>query len=166
MSNLLSIRGTPYDDEYATCEFTYAKLRVYPGKLDPMSVTQYLGITPTSTMTEGEHIVNSLGRERIVPQNGWFLSSEGQVSSKDVRRHLDWLLDRLEPISERLKGLQEQPEVKMYIVCIWWSAYGQGGPTLWPEQMKRMAEMNLECGFDIYFFGDEEEDAGSQMTGG
>jgi hypothetical protein len=158
MSNLLS-RRTPYDDEYPTCEFTYAELRVYPGKLNPLSVTHHLGITPTSTRTKDERIVNSLGRERTVPMNGWFLSSEGHISSKDVRRHLDWLLDNLEPFSDRLKELQELPEVKMSIECIWWSAYGQGGPTLWPEQMKRLAEMNLECGFDVSFFGDEEENA-------
>jgi len=158
MSNLLS-RRTSYDDEYPTCEFTYAELRVYPDKLDPISITRYLGVTPTSTVTKGERSINSLGRERIAKRNGWFLSSEGHVSSKDVRRHLDWLLDKLEPISNRLKELQEQPEVKMSIECIWWSAYGQGGPTLWPEQMKRMAEMNLECGFDVSFFGGEEEDA-------
>jgi hypothetical protein len=158
MSSLLS-RRTPFDDEYDTCEFTYAELRVYPGKANPESVTHHLGIAPTSTMIKGKRKVNSLGRERIAPMNGWFLSSEGQVSSKDVRRHLDWLLDKLELVSDRLKEIQEQPEVRMSIECIWWSAHGHGGPTLWPEQMKKMAEMNLECGFDIYFFGDEERES-------
>jgi Domain of unknown function (DUF4279) len=160
MSNFLS-RKTPYNDEYATCEFTYAKLRIYPGEFNPVTITHYLGITPTSTQTKGESTINSLGRGRIAPVNSWFLSSEGYVSSKDVRRHLDWLLDKLEPVSDRLKELQKQPEVRMAINCIWWSAYGQGGPTLWPEQMKRMAEMNLECAFDIYFFGDEGEKTNS-----
>ena len=30
------------------------------------------------------------------------------------------------------------------------------GPTLWPEQMQPMADLNLECSFDISFFGDDD----------
>lgn len=156
--NKFSSRRTPYDDLYATCEFTYAELRIYPGTLDPISVTQSLGIPPTSTMTKGERTVNSLGRERIHPKNGWFLSSEKEVLSKDVRRHLDWLLNKLEPARYELEMLQQTPEVRMDINCIWWSAYAQGGPTLWPEQMAKLAELNLECGFDISFYGPDQVD--------
>jgi hypothetical protein len=43
----------------------------------------------------------------------------------------------------------------MTVQRIWWSATGQGGPTLWPEQMRLLAELNLECSFDVSFFGDE-----------
>jgi hypothetical protein len=43
----------------------------------------------------------------------------------------------------------------MRVNCVWWSAAGHGGPTLWPEQMAALAALNLECSFDVYFFGDE-----------
>ena len=48
-------------------------------------------------------------------------------------------------------------EVRMEVWCRWDSASGHGGPTLEPEQMRLMGELNLQCGFDIYFAGDEEE---------
>jgi len=94
----------------------------------------------------------------VVPLNAWFLSSEGKISSMDLRRHLDWLLDKLDPTADRLKDIQRQPGVQMAVGCVWWSARGQGGPTLWPEQMGRLANLNLECGFDIAFFGEDDDE--------
>lgn len=153
-----SFRMTPYDDAYPTCERTYAELRIYPGELDPKLVTQRLGISPTSILSKKDQRNTALDKKHTVQLNGWFLSSEDNIISKDLRRHLDFLLDELEPKAPQLRKLQEMSGVKMTINCIWWSSYGQGGPTLWPEQMKKMAEMNLECTFDISFFGDDGED--------
>lgn len=93
-----------------------------------------------------------------MPKNAWFLSSEQNVNSRDLRRHLDWLLARLAPAGEALRRLQQEQDVRMSVICIWWSAHGGGGPTLWPEQMKVMAELGLECGFEVAFFGNEDEE--------
>ena len=38
----------------------------------------------------------------------------------------------------------------MDIFCYWLSASGQGGPTLSPDLMRRLAEAELEIGFDVY----------------
>jgi hypothetical protein len=124
--------------------------------MDPEIVTSQLGVNPTSLNKKGEKRVNSLGRTREVPLNGWFLSSESDISSRDLRRHLDWLLDKIEPSAPQLSKLQTAPGLTMLINCIWWSATGQGGPTLWPEQMQRLAALDLECSFDISFFGEDE----------
>jgi hypothetical protein len=145
-------RRTLIDDSYPTCERTCAQLLIYPGNIDPRIVTQRLGVEPTSIQRAGETIRNSLGRERTVPMNGWFLSSEGKSGSLDLRRHLDWLLERLTPHREALAALQGISGMKMSVNCIWWSAQGQGGPTLWPEQMSALAELGLECSFDIGFY--------------
>jgi hypothetical protein len=147
---------TPYDDSYPTCERTCAELRVYTGEMDPDWVTQRLRVSPTRICKKGERKVNSLGRERVVKLNGWSLSSEGRSSSLDLRRHLDWLLDKLEPGASQLRELQYVPGVTMYVTCTWWSAHAQGGPTLWPEHLRRLADLNLECQFDISFYGEED----------
>lgn len=147
-------RMTPYDDEYATCERVRATLRVYGDDLDPAVATGRLKIVPTSSQEKGEVRTNSLGRQRAIKIGAWFLSSEGSVRSKDLRRHLDWLLGHLLPRAEALRGLQEMEGVTMNVNCIWWSATGGGGPTLWPEQMRGLADLNLECSFDIAFYGE------------
>lgn len=151
----ISSHLTPYVDEYETCSETRAELRIYTGELDPASVTERLGLKPSDVNTKGTTNVSKSGRERVVPLNAWFLTSEGEVNSLDSRRHLDWLLQKLRPAKDALLALQEEPEVRMAVTCTWYSAFGHGGPTLWPEQMSRLAEVNLECGFDIYFPDDE-----------
>lgn len=149
-------RLTPYDDGFASCVETRCVLRIYPGDLEPQEVSTQLGIEPTLVNVAGRVRVNSLGLERTIPKNGWFLSSEADVDSLDLRRHLDWLIHRLEPVGESLKRLQQLPSLRMNVTCAWYSRSGHGGPTLWPEQMAALAALGLECSFDAYFLEDEE----------
>lgn len=151
-------RLTNVDDDYQTCERTCAVLRVYPGAILPSEVTKALGIQPTSSVVAGQRgKENSLGLARVGRINAWLLSSEPAVHSRDLRRHLDWLLDLLETGSDGLRSLQAQPGVRMSVNCVWWSRYGDGGPTLWPEQMARLALLNLECSFEFSNYSDGEE---------
>src|SRR5689334_276822 len=95
-----------YDDDYATCEKTYAGLRIFHGELDPDAVTRDLGIKPTNAFRKGEPMRPGARRSAIAKQGGWFLDTEGVVSSRDIRRHLDWLIDRLEPKRQVIEALQ------------------------------------------------------------
>jgi len=119
-------RRTPYDDEYGTC-----------------AETRVERTTPS-------------GRKRTVRNSLWELSSAAHVQSLDIRRHLDWLLARLKPQARGLAEIQNIAGVRMTVNCPWYSRVGHGGPTLWPEQMLQLAELNLECSFDIYFLPDDE----------
>lgn len=157
---MLSSRPNPYSDANPSCERTDVELRIYSPELSPKDISEKVGITPTSSNEKGERKRSPYGITRPIPTNGWFLSSEGHVESKDVRRHLDWLLDKLVPAAAGLKELQTNPTVRMTIYCIWWQADAAGGPTLWPEQMRRMADLDLECTFELSFYGPAEDDAG------
>ena len=128
-------------------------MRIYTGDMKPSEVTEILGIKPTEWVEKGLPIV---GIKAIGKINGWFLSSESFVDSKDLRRHLDWLTAKLASSVDGLRKLQKTKDVQMSVNCIWWSRYGGGGPTLWPEQMRNLAELNLECSFDFAFYGSEE----------
>ena len=127
---------TPLTDFEENCERTLAVLRIYPGEITPPEVTELLGVSqPLPSLRES-------------------ISSESFVESRDLRRHLDWLLDKVEPGSDGLNVLQQRPGVRMCVYCIWWSRHG-GGPTLWPERMRRLAALNLECSFDIQYYGED-----------
>lgn len=154
-----SSRLTLRDSSYPSCEETRVELRVYPGSQSAEEVTEFLGIEPTEKHNKGDCHTNSIGRTRVAPSTGWFLSSEHQVSSKDLRDHLDWLLTRITGTESKLLALQDEKDMKMWVTCVWWSKAGFGGPTLWPEQMMALAKLNLECGFDIYYFGNEEDES-------
>jgi hypothetical protein len=147
---------TPLDDANPSVERTCAKLCVYSGDIHPNVVTNLLGIEPTGHVAVGERgRLNKLGRAPVGKINGWFLSSEEQVRSKDLRRHLDWLIERLGVCRDGLRRLQEQKGVRMYVSCPWWPRLGGGGPTLWPEQMQGLAELNLECTIDFADYSDK-----------
>jgi len=118
--------------------------------MSPLAVTAALNMAPTEVKISGESIVSSIGRVRLVKKSYWLLSSKGLIESKDVRRHLDWLTAQLTPVKSALLRLQDVPGVKMFVDCKWSSRGGMGGPTLWPEQMLALAELNLECGFDVF----------------
>lgn len=153
---------TPVDRDYGTCERTYAELRIYSGELKRDEMSAMLGVVPTFSIGVGEETPpNSLGRSIKGKINGWFLSSESAVASKDIRHHLDWLIETVRQHVKGLHELQERPGVRMSVNCIWWSKQGGGGPTLWPEQMRSLSELNLECSFDFAYYG--EEDVGTEI---
>jgi Domain of unknown function (DUF4279) len=85
------------------------------------------------------------------------LSSKNQIDSRDVRRHIDWLLERLRGKQKLLHLLQAESGVSMDVFCYWNSAQGQGGPSLDAEQMRQLADLNLDIGFDCFFTGIPDE---------
>jgi hypothetical protein len=143
---------TPFNDQYETCERAEVSLRIYHDTMRHEAITEILGLAPTDAATKGEEYTTPAYKKKVAKVTRWILSSGKEVESLDVRRHLDWLLDRLAGRQEAIESLHAA-SARMSVTCIWWSRSGHGGPTLWPPQMRRLAELNLECSFDIYFFG-------------
>lgn len=133
--------SSDYIDDYATCAATYATLRIYTGRMEPKHITTALQLDPTESQSEGEDGAHL---------NGWFLSSKGHIDSRDVRRHVDWLLERIGNKRRELLGLQSQAGIRMDVFCYWRSVQGHGGPTLSPKQMRTLGELSLNIGFDCY----------------
>ncbi|MFZ5905552.1 MAG: DUF4279 domain-containing protein [Chloroflexota bacterium] len=141
-----------YNDKYPTCKRTYATLCIYlPDTIQPNTLSEKLGVQPSRTQVKGEV---RKGKIKQWP-TAWFLESQGKVKSKDVRRHIDWLLNQLEGKSEIIKQLQST-DVQMHISCFWASAVGHGGPMLDATLLKQLSEVNLGIAFDIYFEGNEK----------
>jgi len=147
---------TPVAKDYATCSECYAELLIYPGLIHPDEITRFLGISATQINVAGTKVTNSKGKTREIKISGWFLSSKNDVSSKDLRDHIDWILAQLCSVKAGLHEVQNTSGVKITLKCTWRSKYGHSGPVLWPQQMVAMAELGLECSFDIYF-DDESE---------
>jgi hypothetical protein len=134
-----------YDDDYPTCKATYATLRIYHDDLEPEVVSSRLAITASKSQKKGQ----SIGTNRIAPVGGWFLTSENHVNSKDVRRHVDWILTQLAGKEDQFLKLQDEG-YETDIFCYWLSASGHGGPELDPELMQRLVSLRLIIGFDVY----------------
>ena len=136
-----------YSDDYPTCEETHATFRIYPGASHPDIVTARLGLRPTRIQTPDGPKPNPKRK------NGWFLDSKEMVHSLDTRRHIDWLLDQIEPAAEELNRLMDEG-ANCDVNCFWVSRWGSGGPMLSPYQSRRLADLKLEVGWDCYFGGE------------
>ncbi len=141
-----------YDDDYPTCAETFATLRFYHADGSPETVTETLGIAPSKSQVRGTNVFSDKQVRR--PISGWFLCSKGEVESKDVRRHIDWILDRIRGLESGFERLQSEGW-RTDISC-YWLGIGHGGPMLDPSQMADLAKLNLECGFDVYSRDDSE----------
>ncbi len=147
---------TPVAKDYMTCSECYAELLIYPNLTHPDEITKFLGISATQINVIGKKVTNSKGKTREIKMSGWFLSSRDNVISKDLRDHIDWILIRLSATKAGLHEVQNICGVKITLKCTWRSKYGHSGPVLWPQQMATMAELGLECSFDIYFDNESE----------
>lgn len=136
-----------YNDDYDACNKTYVTLRLYSDSLSPKEITNYLEIEPSEIIEKDTE--KDILTYKSSNYNAWFLTSENNINSKDSRRHIDYLADKLLPIKERLKILVNQG-AKIDISCFWSSESGQGGPTLSPQQLSKLAELGIELWFDIY----------------
>jgi hypothetical protein len=131
---------TAYNDNWGSCKNTHASLCIYPERSDPNRITKLLGISPTESQIEGE------SGAKIT---AWFLESEHTIKSKDIRRHLDWLLEQLVPRQSRLDQLRSEG-ADIFISCFWSSSQGHGGPVISPKQCELLAKLKLELAFDVY----------------
>jgi hypothetical protein len=129
---------------------------IFSDAIAPAEISSTLMLEPTLSHLKGEAISPHVPRPR--PQHSWLLSSEDQVRSRDTRRHIDWILDRLEPCAIAFEGLLSRG-ASVDIFSFWSSARGQGGPILSPPQFARLARFRLECIYDIYFSVDDQDDA-------
>ena len=143
----------PYDDDYATCAETYSTFRIFSGTVSAERITRLLHVQPSQVHAIGDLVNPRMSRTR--KEHAWFLSSDGRVVSRDTRRHLDWLLDQLEPSLDDLRRLRTdgaQMDVVAYYVSL-----GQGGPWITSRQMERLAAFGVDCWWDVYFRSDSKD---------
>ena len=83
-----------YNDNYGTCYQTSAAFRVMHLDLDPDSISQQFGLHPNWAYRKGQP---RGGRSTPSKFGNWGFETENKLESRDLRHHLDWLLDLLEP---------------------------------------------------------------------
>jgi len=141
-------------DDYPTCRETSAMMRIFSDDIDPAYISRMLGVEPSSVQVKGERKYPKKA-EYINEENGWFLDSEKEVQSRDLRRHLEWLLEKMKNCHQELKELSSKG-AEITIFCPWESATGQGGPKMDPRQMKVLGELNIELLFEFWYCAEDD----------
>lgn len=131
-----------YDDDYSTCAETSASFRIKLSSLDPEIVTGLLGLKQSWGGKKGD-IWQGISQPARFGM--WALDSANNVKSRDLRRHLDWLLTQLDGKEDAIAQLQDEGYT-MDVFCNWARLGGTGGPTLSPSNMGGLSKLNLEIG--------------------
>ena len=133
---------TIYDDDFDTCYETFVTLRIYTKEKNPQLITKILSIEPSSITLKGEGRKNNY-------VNGWFLSSKNFINSKDLRRHIDWIIEAIKNKKKYITNFLDEG-FDIDIICYWSSKNGTGGPILSPKQLTSLSKLNIEICFEFY----------------
>ena len=144
---------SPYDDQYSTCKETSVVFRLIHPAIDLDSITAALKLAPSRAWRKGDP---AEWKGRPARTGMWMLDSEGMVVSRDLRRHLDWLILQLRGKHDQLREFRDAG-YHIDVFCHWVQLGGTGGPTLSPANMRGLAELDLELGFEFWSETDDDD---------
>jgi hypothetical protein len=123
-----------------------ASLRVFSRSLGAGELTRALG-EPTKSHDAGDpvsrHRPNSTRHKTAL----WLLES-GIDETAPLDQHIAALLDRIDARRADFDAIRQECEIDIF--CGIFSDGDQGGFTLEPDIIRRLAEVGLALGFDIY----------------
>lgn len=123
------------------------------GDFDPKTVSERLGVEPTTARARGQLMSQRTGR--VAPDSVWSVDSGSSVEADTIEPHLEWLLELIEPRSAALEAIVSDGTFA-YADCFWSSPGLSGGPWITPQSMARLAALNLPL--IISFYGADEHD--------
>lgn len=133
--------------EPATDPQVYVVLHIR-GDFAPAGVSAQLSMEPTRALAKGSPVGN--GRSGRVHENAlWLLSSDAEVSADTIEPHLEWLLDRLEPVATTIQQLRDDGH-SATLNCSWASVGAGGGPWVTATTMSRLGALGLDLIVSFY----------------
>jgi hypothetical protein len=132
---------------------------IFGESLNPVEVTQAIGIQPDHSGLRGDEKKNNLGQTIGTHFEGfWILSTENKAQSKDINDHFRYLLFQLLPHREAILRFAEGGET--YFDILWQSTYlyAGTGPMIDRDCLQGVAQLEAGMGFDIYQIDEDDED--------
>lgn len=121
-----------------SCEKTCAMLLVSGDDIKGDEFTRLLGVAPTELATAGAC-------------TGWRLSSQPNLQSTNLERHIHWILNQIPGKKDVIKRLKHERNCQIDLGC-WWKGHPRNdecGPFLTSETLRRVADFDLNL---IFYF--------------
>lgn len=126
---------------------THIHFAIWHEELNPDSISQDLGILPTTSHRKGDAFgKNALHYRRTAC---WGISSQGIVESWDVDSHMMWLVEQMRGKVEKIRWFHAQGYEIAVRIC-WVDRGGTGGPSLSAESIKELAALGASLNVDWY----------------
>jgi len=126
------------------CDCTDAMLSITSVEISADRISKILSVEPTRTKQIGD-----VYKGIEISRNGWYLSSDGLVSSADTCDHIDWLFDQLKNKESQIADIKSK-NCHIAIGCRWVSKHGRGGPVLREKQLLALASFGIPIGWDVW----------------
>lgn len=154
---------TEYYDDYPTCSYTYAWLRLVSDDLDPDEVSRTLGVEASDSHRKGEPHILPGGRVKPPWSTGvWYVSSEHVVESFDLRRHLDWVIALVSGKTDVLAAYRQRGFVTD--VPCYWVGDQVCGPRISQDQLRGLAALGLDFDIDWADWDEGPKDLANRLT--
>jgi hypothetical protein len=133
------------------------ELRIYGKDLDISSVTEDLGLGPSTTQVAGTR----LGQSKPFQESMWGFDGHPETFTDDKSRNwkslgdgLTFLLERLRPVKDKIE--EYKTRYKIILWCGHFQSSFDGGPVLSPALLKALGDFGVELFLDTYFYDDED----------
>jgi hypothetical protein len=135
-------------------KWSRASLSIGGDALRPDQISSTLGLAPTRSGVKGER---SSSRHSVAKRTSFWLLTCPLSYSLPPAKHLTWLLDQLEPKLNLIRSIAEEWNVTLF--CSFSSENGQGGVTIDPSLLRRLANFGIPFVLDLHPPGPPAEEA-------
>jgi len=124
----------------------YASFILIGKELDPQEITFALGISPDISFKRGDWRT-----ETEKWRNGyWEICSENYVKSPGLSAHLEWITQKLIPVTTNIKEILKDSTIDAEISCFWILPPGQTVLSFSPILTRQLAELNVKIEIDMH----------------
>ena len=126
-------------------------LAIYSKTLDPDTITQRIGITPSRTSTKGDPVRPRASR--LYLEHRWYLTLHPDPP-RALEIKLRQLLGRIVDATEAIVALAPEADVVVHIVYKGYQSW-MGGVHLDPATLHQVAALGAAIDLDLYAYGPE-----------
>ena len=116
--------------------------------LTPEEIARRLGHAPTRVHHVGDPVSRRPPSSAHTHKHHYYGLHSGLRDSQPMEAHLEALLSLLEAKAEVVAGLSREAKISFW--CGFSSGNGQGGFTLSPSVLQRLARLGVEVSLDLY----------------
>jgi hypothetical protein len=136
----------------------YVKFILQGEPVDPDLITEALGVSPARRFKKGDTYGKKGNKWTI---GFWSISSRDMVESSDLENHIVWILERLEPVKDKLTYFVLQEGVDASIKIVFNLFVHEWDGHVSANLMKRITDLNAHFKISIYYL----EDLNERMSG-
>ena len=131
----------------------YAELTISSLTLTPDEISEMLGMKYDHCHVKGNNIGKSILK---APKHSWMVYSR-IPRDNDIDEHITDLLERISPISDKLKNIVSYPDIEILFYCVIYTKNRQDFGFNY-DQVQAIADIGASINVDLYLLPEDDEE--------